>query len=86
MFEKHASQMSGIFWESMETFIQSRGHLLLEPVTLEYLVTRARMLSEAVSTKRGTLRSCVGFSYGTALGVTRPSGHMQQIVVQNGNN
>ena len=83
-FGKHPSQMSEIFWENIDKFMECRGNLLLEPVPQEYLASRAQTFSEAVSNKGGALPNCVGFIDGTVLGVVRPSGHMQQMVVYNG--
>lgn len=52
MFRKHLSLMSELFGESMDTFMECRGNLILKPVPQEYLASRAHIFRGAVKNKR----------------------------------
>ena len=51
LFGKHPSQMSEIFWEGMEFFVQAQGHLLMGPIPQQYIAKRAVEFSRAISDK-----------------------------------
>lgn len=84
MFGKHASQLSEIFWESVEHLLDAREQLLSSDMKAAYLVPRLERLAAAVYQKSGCLQNCVGFIDGTVLGIARPSANTLQIVAYNG--
>lgn len=68
----------------MDKFVAARGHLLLSPVPQAYMQDREMRFSKAINDKGAALDNCIGFIDGTVVGVARPKGYMQQMVVYNG--
>ena len=83
LFVKHPSQMSEIFWEWMELFVQGQGHLLMGPIPQQEIAKRAVEFSRAISDKGAGMQNFLRFIDGTVFGVARPKGYMQQLVVYN---
>ena len=83
-FGKHSSQLSEIFWESLERFIETRGDLMTGEICSEFVAERAQLYSEAVHQKSNAMSNCIGFIDGTVIGISRPGGYRMQNVVYNG--
>ena len=83
-FGKHGPQLSEIFWEGMERFLEVRRHLLFGDIYQEFIEAKAEKYASAIEKKGGGLNNCVGFIDGTVLGIARPKGSMAQRVVYNG--
>ena len=84
VFGKHSSQLSEIFWECLEKFVETRGHLLTGDVCAEFVAEKASTCAEAVHRKSQAMSNCIGFIDGTVIGISRPRGSRMQNVVYNG--
>eukprot|EP00171_Calliarthron_tuberculosum_P002573 IDg2573t1 len=84
LFGKHASQLSEVFWEAMEVFLESRLNLITSSIDHTFMSTRAPQYAESVYQKTNALQNCVGFIDGTVIGIARPKGFEVQRVAYNG--
>lgn len=84
LFRKHSAQLSEIFWESLDSFIDEWQHLLTSPICHTYTSIRAPLLAEKVEEKVGALNNCIGFIDGTVLEIARPDDDALQNVCYNG--
>lgn len=83
-FDKHSAQLSEIFLESVDPFLDALEQLVSSEIKDAYLVPRLERLTEAVYQKIGCLQNCIGFIDGTVLGIARPSARKLQRVAYNG--
>ena len=83
-FGKHSSHLSEIFWETLESFYVKRKHLILGPISRSFLQNRAKMYAECVASAGSMLQYCVGFIYGTVIGIARTQASEMQRVVYSG--
>lgn len=71
-FGKHSSQLSEIFWDVVENFVDVRGALLsLRPNILR---RRAHLYAQGIVDADGPLDRCVGFLDCTKVRISRPGG------------
>eukprot|EP00171_Calliarthron_tuberculosum_P001768 IDg1768t1 len=84
LFGKHASQLSEIFWESIEHLIEEQGHLIKSSLKKEYIQENISKWSSSISIKSGALTNCIGFIDGTVIGISRPGDSGMQTVAYNG--
>lgn len=84
LFGKHAPQLSEIFWETLECFLDKRKGLLMGELNSNFLQPKLGLYANAVEKKCGTLENCVGFIDGTVIGVARPGDNGMQNVLYNG--
>ena len=73
VFGMHSSKLSEIFWEQMECFVESRGHLITTLRT-ELLAERAELYASAIKDKGAPLDNCVGFIDCSKIQMSRPGG------------
>ena len=78
---KHASQLSEIFWEGVEAFLEARVFLLTSTLSSQYVQRKADNFSSAVAQKSGCLGNFIGFIDGTVLKIDRPTDNGLQNVV-----
>lgn len=69
----HASALSEVLWEVIESLYKARAHLVTN-FSGSLLANRAMEYAEAVMEERGPLYNCVGFIYSTKIQMSRPSG------------
>ena len=84
LFGKHGSQLSEIFWESIEHLLETRVELITGNISSQYLQSQAARFAEAIRDKSEGLENCIGFIDGTVIGIARPSGFDSQLVAYNG--
>jgi hypothetical protein len=72
LFGKHTSQLSKIFRECIENFLSIRENLITGELHRGFLADNASRYVQAVHSKSNGLDNCVGFIYGTVLGIARP--------------
>ena len=82
-FGKHVSQLSEIFWEGIEYFLDARTHLVLGAISQDFITRRVISYSSAIYEKSGALRNCVGFIDGAVFGIAPPKGNIAQRVGYN---
>ena len=82
-FRNHSSQLSEIFWETLEYFLEARYHLVFDPINKQFLEKRARLYADAVEKKSEVISNCIGFRDGTVIGIASRQGNMMQLVVYN---
>lgn len=73
-FGMRSSALSEVFWEVIESFVESKGHLICT-LRESLLVERAALYADAIIAKGAPLDSCVGFIDCTKIRMTRPGGH-----------
>ena len=83
-FGKHRSQLSEIFWESVEHLLETRVELITGNISSHYLQSQAERFAEAMKDKSEILENCVGFIDGTVIGIALPSGFDSQLFACNG--
>ena len=83
-FGKHGSQLSAIFWESIEHLLETRVELINGNLNSQYLQSQAGKFAEAIRDKSEGLENCIGFIDGTGIGIACPSGFDSQLVAYNG--
>ena len=84
LFGKHGPQLSEIFWEALEHFIDVDEHLITSSISADFIQPRLAGYAEAIHAKSNTLATCIGFIDCTVLGIARPKGHLAKRVVYNG--
>ena len=84
LFAKHFSQISEIFWETLEHFLKIRVHLLTGEMSSQWLTENAQRYASAITECGGTLQLCVVFIDGTAIGIARPRDKEMQRAAYNG--
>lgn len=84
LFGKHGPQLSEIFWEAVEFFLDARKHLVTAAISQQFIAERAELYSQCIHDKGKALTNCIGFIDGTVLGIARPSGSLAQRVAYNG--
>ena len=60
-FGKHASQLSEIFWEGVEAFLEARVFLLTSTLSSQYVQREADIFSSAVAQNLDCLGNYIGF-------------------------
>ena len=73
-FGKYGSQLSEIFWESIEHLLKTRVEFITGNICSQYLQSQAARFAEAIRDKSKGLENCIGFIDGTVIGIARPSG------------
>ena len=48
LFEKHGGQLSEIFWEGMESFLEARQHLVISDIDSNFFSERAELYASAI--------------------------------------
>lgn len=86
LFGKWPSQMSEIFWDSIEHLLQARQYLITDPMDKTFIRERAESCAKKIYDKSNGLNKVVGFIDGNVLGIEIPKGNVQQRVVYNGRN
>ena len=71
LFGKHGGQLSEIFWEGMESFLEARQHLVLSDIDYTFFSERAQLYASAINME--VLDNCTGFIDGTVIAIARPS-------------
>lgn len=84
LFRKHSPQLSEIFWQTLDGFVDRNEHLITGPIGQRYTADRAVELACCMEEKLGVLDNCVGYIDGTVIEIARPSGDGLQNVVYNG--
>jgi hypothetical protein len=83
-FGKHASQLSEIFWEALERFLEMRQHLITGDMHRGFMEARVGFYATAIARKGNALQNCVGFIDGTVIGIARPGDSEIQRIAYNG--
>ena len=84
LFGKHGGQLSEIFSEGMESFLEVCPHLVLSDIDSTFSSERAELYACAIKTKCEALDNCTGFINGTVIAITRASRGEMQNVAYNG--
>lgn len=84
LFGKHTPQLSEIFWETLESFLELRKSLVFGHVREDFIKPRLERYADAIYAKTNALDNCVGHIDGTVLGIARPNEQGLQEVVYNG--
>lgn len=84
LFRKHAPQLSEIFWEAVEGFVDRWEHLVTSPISSSHIAARGPYLAQKVKYKVSALPNCVGFIDGTVIEIARPDDSGLQNVCYNG--
>lgn len=71
MFCKYAYQLSEIFWETMDEFVDDYQQLIVAPIDAFFIKERAEYFAKAVQNKNGALDNCIGFIDGTNIAIER---------------
>jgi hypothetical protein len=71
MFGKHGSQLSEIFWESIEHLLAQREHLIIGALHKDFVAANAARYAQAIHAKSYGLENCIGFIDGTVIGIAR---------------
>ena len=74
-FGKHSSQLSEIFWESSDHFLQERKNLIFEAIGEEFMERRAEISASEIHTRSNCLLNCVGFIDGPVVEIAPPGGN-----------
>ena len=83
LFGKHGGQLSEIFWEGMESFLEARRQLILSDIDYTFFFERAALYACAIK-KCEALDNCTGFIDGTVISIARPSRGEVQNAAYNG--
>ena len=85
LFGKHGSQLSEMFWEGLEQFLEMRESMVTSNVqSLSFLRSRAEMYAKVIAEKREALGNCVGFIDAIVVGIARPGEEAIRREVYNG--
>ena len=84
LFGRHAAQLSEIFWEGLEQFLNVRKHLITGDICKDFIEANAPFYAQAVRDKRNSLDKCVAFIDGTVIGIARPVQADVQAIAYNG--
>ena len=85
LFGKHGSQLSEIFWEGLELFLETRERMDTSNVQfLSLLRSRAENYAEVIAEKSEVLVNGVGFIDAIVIGIARPREDDMQREVYNG--
>ena len=80
LFGKHGGQLSEICWEGMESFLETRFHLVLSDIYSTFFSERAELYAYAIKNKCEALDKCTGFIDVTVIAIARPSrGEVQNV-------
>ena len=74
VFGMRSSALSEVFWEVVETFIETQGHLITD-LRQAFLASRAELYANSIKNAGAPLDSCVGFIDCTKIQMCRPGGH-----------
>ena len=83
-FGRHAAQLSEIFWEGLESFLETRQHLIMSAIDPAFIASRASLYAEKIKDKCHALDNFMGFIDGTVIAIARPSRNEVQNVAYNG--
>ena len=67
LFGNFIEELSEVFWEGTENFLENRKHLIVGGLNSSFLRERARMYADSIMRVSPTLSYCVGFIDGTEL-------------------
>lgn len=84
MFRKHAPQLSEIFWEGIDSFLDEHENLITGPLDSGYIHQHAANWALSVQQKTECLDNCIGFIDGTVWKIARPDDDHVENVVYNG--
>ena len=84
LFGEHGGQLSEIFWEGMECFLEARQHLVLSDINSTFFSERADLYACAIKNKCEALDNCTGLIDGIFIAIARPSRGEVQNVAYNG--
>lgn len=85
LFGKFSAQLAEIFREVLQCFVQRHDQLITAPMNHSFMSSRVPVYAQAIHSKIGCLRNCIGYIDGTVIRIARPGGpDMLQRVVYNG--
>lgn len=57
--KKHSFQMSEIFWEGLQRFMNKRQHILCGDVDKKFIAENAVAYAKAIESKYGVMKGCI---------------------------